>query len=126
MRVSSFAIMARCVAIVILPPDGEFASSVQLSSCRVASILHFRSCAVKGKEPLRFQRLRAEAAVEGFGLALWVGCPAVEIERDTVNVSTEIKILGLRSSSDGKGFQTLSDGTPRVPRTRFTRAVEQC
>jgi hypothetical protein len=29
--------------------------------------------------------------------ALWVACPAVEVERDTVDVSTEIKIFSLRS-----------------------------
>jgi hypothetical protein len=59
--------------------------------------------------------------------ALWVACPAVEVERDTVDVSTEIKIFSLRSlsSSDRKSFQTFPNGTPRIPRSRFTGAVEQ-
>jgi hypothetical protein len=53
--------------------------------------------------------------------ALWVACPAVEVERDTVDVSTEIKIFSLRSLSSGdrKSFQAFPNGTPRIPRSRF-------
>jgi len=66
--------------------------------------------------------------------ALWVACPAVEVERNTVNISTEIKIkiFSLRFSfSRGRrrGLQTpnlavyLKNIVQLIPRRRYRSCI---